>query len=63
MCEKSTQETKSRIRIAYKVSAKGQFQPDITSEAEDVDTAMENLKEALDKVKDLAIKEKTLLEE
>jgi len=61
MCEKCT--TNTRVRIAYKISAKGQFQPDITSEADDVDTAMVNLEEALKKVKVLAKKEKTLLEE
>lgn len=33
----------TRIRINFTVSAKGVFQPDITSEAETVDTAMANL--------------------
>ncbi len=61
MCEKSVVNT--RVRIAYKISAKGQFQPDITSEAEDVDTAIANLEQALIKVKELAKKEKTLLED
>jgi len=61
MCEKST--TNTRVRIAYKISAKGQFQPDITSEADDVSTAMKNLTEALKKIKDLAKKENTFLEE
>lgn len=31
----------TRVRIAYKVSAKGVFQPDVTAEAECVETAME----------------------
>jgi hypothetical protein len=58
--EENTVEEKTgqtRVRIAYKISAKGTFQPDITSEAEDVETAMENLKKALPKVKELAISE------
>ena len=41
----------TRIRIAYKVSAKGIFQPDVTSEAETVDTAIKNLEDAIVKVK------------
>ena len=36
------QKEQTRIRINFKVSAKGEFQPDITSEAETVDTAIEN---------------------
>ena len=40
------QKEQTRIRINFKVSAKGEFQPDITSEAETVDTAMKNLDEA-----------------
>lgn len=36
----------TRIRINYKISSKGVFQPDITSEAETVDTAMANLDKA-----------------
>ena len=36
----------TRVRINFKVSAKGEFQPDITSEAETVDTAMMNLERA-----------------
>jgi hypothetical protein len=47
----------TRIRIAFKVSAKGQFQPDVTSEAENVETAMANLSEAMDKVREYALKE------
>ena len=50
--EERTKQT--RVRISYKLSAKGQFQPDLTSEAEDVETAMINLKEALKQVKELA---------
>jgi len=40
------------VRINYKISAKGLFQPDITSEAETVETAIANLdnaKKQLDK--------------
>lgn len=44
----------TRIRIAYKISAKGIFQPDVTSEAENVKTAMLNLTEALAAVEELA---------
>ncbi len=40
------QKEQTRIRINFKVSAKGEFQPDITSEAETVDTAMKNLADA-----------------
>ena len=36
----------TRIRINFSVSAKGVFQPDITSEAETVATAMAQLDEA-----------------
>jgi len=36
----------TRVRINFKLSAKGEFQPDVTSEAETVLTAMSNLKEA-----------------
>lgn len=42
-----TQKTEqTRIRVNYKISAKGLFQPDITSEAETVETAMKNLRQA-----------------
>lgn len=44
MNEQSKEQT--RVRINFKVSAKGEFQPDVTSEAETVDTAMANLKKA-----------------
>lgn len=47
----------TRIRINFKVSAKGEFQPDITSEAETVETGMKNLAEAHSKLADWAIKE------
>lgn len=40
----------TRIRINFKISAKGEFQPDITSEAETVETAMKNLTEAHEKL-------------
>ena len=33
----------TRVRVNFKVSAKGEFQPDVTSEAETVDTAIANL--------------------
>jgi len=36
----------TRIRLNYKINAKGVFQPDITSEAETVETAIENLAKA-----------------
>lgn len=52
MPEEKTEQT--RIRIAYKVSAKGTFQPDVTSEAETVKTAMLNLTDALKQVEELA---------
>lgn len=60
MVEEKTEQT--RIRIAYKISAKGVFQPDVTSEAETVDTAMSNLKYALQEVKSLAISEGCTIE-
>jgi len=41
MEERRTQQT--RVRLNYKISAKGVFQPDITSEAETVETAIANL--------------------
>lgn len=44
MAEEKVEQT--RIRVNYKISAKGMFQPDITSEAETVETAMSNLKKA-----------------
>jgi len=61
MCEKST--TNTRVRIAYKIDDRGQLLPDIVSEADDVCAAMANLEIALERVKVLAKKEKTLLEE
>jgi hypothetical protein len=36
----------TRIRVNFKISAKGDFQPDITSEAETVETAIANLDKA-----------------
>jgi len=42
--DKTTENT--RVRINYKLGAKGQFQPDITSEAETVETALSNLDKA-----------------
>ncbi len=50
--EEKTEAT--RIRIAYKISAKGVFIPDVTSEAETVETAIENLKEAVKSIKTFA---------
>lgn len=50
--EEKTEAT--RVRISYKLTAQGKFQPDVTSEAETVDTAMSNLKDGLQKVKELA---------
>ena len=40
----------TRVRVNFKVSAKGEFQPDVTSEAETVDTAMDNLNSAYQKL-------------
>lgn len=53
--EKSEEQT--RVRIAYKISAKGQFCPDVTGEAETVETAMNLVEDGLARVKDLAKKE------
>lgn len=50
----------TRVRIAYKVSAKGVFQPDVTAEAETVETAEELLTDGLESLKRLAEKEGTL---
>lgn len=50
----------TRVRIAYKVSAKGIFQPDVTSEAETVETAMANLQQGLKQVKEFAISQGSL---
>jgi len=36
----------TRVRLSYKISAKGNFQPDITSEAPTVAEAIANLKAA-----------------
>lgn len=40
----------TRVRVNFKVSAKGEFQPDVTSEAETVDTAMANLDAAYNRL-------------
>ena len=45
----------TRVRVNFKVSAKGEFQPDVTSEAETVDTAMANLDAAYQKLNTWAI--------
>jgi hypothetical protein len=50
----------TRVRIAYKVSAKGVFQPDVTAEAETVESAERLLNEGLEAAKRLAEKEGTL---
>ena len=47
-------EEQTRIRVNYKISAKGFFQPDITSEAETVETAIANLKAAKAQMSDFA---------
>jgi hypothetical protein len=52
MEEKKQEQT--RVRINYKISAKGEFQPDITSEAETVATAIANLQAATDRLKEFA---------
>lgn len=41
---------KLRVRINFKVTAKGIMTPDVSSEATDVETAMKNLKDAHDKL-------------
>ena len=48
MAIEGTEET--RIRLNYKISAAGLFQPDITSEAETVETAMANMREATEQL-------------
>jgi len=53
MSEERKEQT--RIRINYKVSAKGLLQPDITSEAETVETAMKNLDIATTQIKKWAV--------
>ena len=45
----------TRVRVNFKVSAKGEFQPDVTSEAETVDTAIANLDAAYQKLNTWAI--------
>jgi len=44
MAEAEKEET--RVRMNYKVSAKGVFQPDVTAEAETVETATRMMVEA-----------------
>ena len=44
--EETQQPELTRIRINYTVGAKGDFKPDITSEAETIETAMANLRVA-----------------
>lgn len=44
MPQVSTEST--RVRLSYKISAKGNFQPDITSEAPTVEQAVANLRAA-----------------
>ena len=53
----------TRIRINYSVSAKGVFQPDITSEAETVATAMANLDEANTQLNNWALTKGIIKEE
>lgn len=53
----------TRIRINFSVSAKGVFQPDITSEAETVATAMANLDEANTQLNDWALTKGIIKEE
>ena len=53
----------TRIRINYSVSAKGVFQPDITSEAETVSTAMANLDEANTQLNNWALTKGIIKEE
>ena len=53
----------TRIRINFSVSAKGVFQPDITSEAETVATAMANLDEANTQLNNWALTKGIIKEE
>lgn len=50
----------TRVRINYSVSAKGIFKPDITTEAECVETAMFLLKQAHNEVQEFAKENGTL---
>jgi len=56
MGEVNLQGEQTRIRINFKVSAKGKFQPDVTSEAETVATAMKNLDDAHKQLHEWAVK-------
>ena len=58
-----TKNEQTRIRINYSVSAKGVFQPDITSEAETVATAMANLDEATTQLNNWALTKGIIKEE
>ena len=53
----------TRIRINFSVSEKGVFQPDITSEAETVATAMANLDEANTQLNNWALTKGIIKEE
>ena len=53
----------TRIRINFSVSAKGVFQPDITSEAETVATAMANMDEANTQLNNWALTKGIIKEE
>lgn len=44
--ETTQQPEQTRIRVNFTVGAKGDFKPDITSEAECIETAMANLRSA-----------------
>lgn len=44
--ETTQQPEQTRIRVNFTVGAKGDFKPDITSEAECIETAMANLRAA-----------------
>jgi hypothetical protein len=50
--EERTEQT--RVKVSYKISAKGLFQPDVTSEAPSVETAMSNLRKAKDELSKFA---------
>ena len=56
-------EEATRIRMNYKISAKGIFQSDITSEAETVETAIKNLAEATSEMEKFRIGAKFKTEE
>ena len=53
--EITEQPEQTRVRINYTIGAKGDFKPDITSEAEHVATAMANLRAATEQLEEFRI--------